>query len=142
MWLNNIILNYFKIKSSSHLFYFKYLYIIIMTSAYLAISFLKETSLPEKQLRIFLSYLPQEPLKDYLSNANIYKKRRNMSKHDLIGMIISEKSKKIIYTQENDDLTKEEANELLKNNNFAKQTENNIPNIPPEVKRTPKPLNN
>ena len=112
-----------------------------MTSAYLAISFLKETSLPEKQLRIFLSYLPQEPLKDYLSNANIYKKR-NMSKHDLIGMIISEKSKKIIYTQENDDLTKEEANELLKNNNFAKQTENNIPNIPPEVKATPKPLNN
>ena len=35
-----------------------------MASGYLAISFLKQTPLPEKQLRIFLSYLPQEPLKD------------------------------------------------------------------------------
>ena len=34
-----------------------------MTSAYLAISFLKLTHLPEKQLRILLSHLPQEPLK-------------------------------------------------------------------------------
>ena len=34
-----------------------------MTSAYLAISFLKQTPLPEKQLKIFLPYLPQEPLK-------------------------------------------------------------------------------
>ena len=48
-----------------------YLDSIIMTLAYPAISFLKQTPLPEKQLRIFLSYLPQEPLKDYLSNANI-----------------------------------------------------------------------
>ena len=92
-----------------------------MTSAYLAISFLKQTPLPEKQLRIFLSYLPQEPLKEYLYNASIYKGRRNVSKHDLIDMIITEKSKKVIYTQENNDLTKEEANELLKNNNFTKK---------------------
>ena len=65
-----------------------------MTSAYLAISFLKQAPLPEKQLRIFLSYIPQEPLKEYLSNANIYKGRRNMSKHDLNDMIITEKTKK------------------------------------------------
>ena len=65
-----------------------------MASAYLAISFLKQTPLPEKQLKIFLSYLPKELLKDYLSNANIYKGRRNMSKHDLIDMIITEKVKK------------------------------------------------
>ena len=39
-----------------------------MTAAYLAISFLKQTPLPEKQLRIFLSYLPQEPLNQYLSH--------------------------------------------------------------------------
>ena len=65
-----------------------------MTSAYLAISFLKQTSLPEKQLRIFLSYVPQEPLKEYLYNTNIYKGRRNMSKNDLIDMIITEKTKK------------------------------------------------
>ena len=92
-----------------------------MTSAYLAISFLKQTPLPEKQLRIFSLYLPQKPLKDSLSNANIYKGRRNISKHDLIDIIITERSKKVIYTQENDNFRKEEANELLKNNNFARQ---------------------
>ena len=62
-----------------------------MASTYLAISFLKQTPLPEKQLRMFLSYLPQELLKDYLFNASIYKRRRNMSKHDLINMIITKK---------------------------------------------------
>ena len=31
-----------------------------------------------------------------------------MSKHDLIDMIITEKSKKIVYTKENDELTKGE----------------------------------
>ena len=91
-----------------------------MTSAYLAISFLKQTPLPEKQLIIFLSHLPQEPLKEYLFNANIYKGRRNMSKIDLIDMIITEINKKIIYSQEDDDLSKEKANELRKNKNFAR----------------------
>ena len=47
-----------------------------------------------------------------------------------------------MYTREDDDLTREEANELLKNNNFYKQTENNISNISPEVKARPKPLKN
>ena len=69
---------------------------------------------------MFLSYLPQEPLKDYLFNANIYKGRRN------------------------DDFTKEEANELLRTNNFARQElkGNNISTISPEAKARPKPLNN
>ena len=62
-----------------------------MASAYLDISFLKQTPLPEKQLRMFLSYLPQDSLKDYLFNASIYKRKRNMSKHDLIDMIITKK---------------------------------------------------
>ena len=66
-----------------------------MTSAYLAVSFLKQTPLPVKQLKI-LSYLPQEPLKEYLYNADIYKGKRNMSKHDLIDMIITGKSKETI----------------------------------------------
>ena len=66
-----------------------------------------------------------------------------MSKHYLIDMIITKKSKKMIYTRENDDFTKEEANELLKNNNFARQKlkENNISTISPEAKARPKPLN-
>ena len=71
-----------------------------MTSAYLAISFLKQTSLPEKQLRIFLWYLPQEPLKEYLYNVDISEGKKNMSKVDLIDMIITGKSKKnYIYTR-------------------------------------------
>ena len=70
-------------------------HLIIMTSAYLAISFLIQTRLPEKQLKIFWSYLPQEPLKEYLSNADICKGRRNMWKCDLIDMIISGKTKKL-----------------------------------------------
>ena len=47
-----------------------------MTSAHLAISFLKQPPLVEKQLRMFLSYLPQEPLKEYLSNTNTYKGKK------------------------------------------------------------------
>ena len=43
-----------------------------------------------------------------------------MSKTDLIDMIISEKNKKIIHSQDDDDLSKEKANELLKNNKFLK----------------------
>ena len=52
-----------------------------MTSAYLAISFLKQTPSPERQLRIFLSYLPQEPLKEYLYNADIYKRKKKYVKN-------------------------------------------------------------
>ena len=62
--------------------------------------FLKK-NLPEKQLRIFLSYLPQIQLKEYLSMAEIYNGRKNMSKHDLIDMIITGKNKHNIYVEEN-----------------------------------------
>ena len=50
-----------------------------------------------------------------------------MSKIDLIDMVISEKNKKIAYTQEDDDLSREKANELLKNNKIS-----------PELKGKPK----
>ena len=53
-----------------------------------------------------------------------------MSKQDLIDMIITEKSKNLVYTKENDELTKEEAREILKNS-FAK----------PPSKETLKPIN-
>ena len=39
-----------------------------------------------------------------------------MSKIDLIYVIITEKFLKIVYSQEDDDLSKEKANELLKKN--------------------------
>ena len=46
-----------------------------MTSSYLAIWLLKRSPLPEKQLRIFLSHLSPQSLTEYLSKANIYKKK-------------------------------------------------------------------
>ena len=98
-----------------------------MTSAYLAISFLKQTPLPEKQLRIFLSHLPQEPLKEYLSCSNIYKGKKSRSKYDLIDMIITEKNISKKYGPEDDDLIQEEAMKILNNNNFAKPKVSNKP---------------
>ena len=41
-----------------------------------------------------------------------------MSKHDLIDMIITEKNNNT-YLQEDDDLSKEKANHLLKNNKIS-----------------------
>ena len=67
--------------------------IMIMTSAYLAISFLKQIPLPENQLRIFLSYLLQQPSNEYLSHSQIYKGKKNRSKYALVDRIISEKDK-------------------------------------------------
>ena len=58
-----------------------------------------------------------------------------MPKIDLIDMIITEKNKKNVNSQD-DDLSQEKANELLKNNNFAKQ--NNTSNTIPEIKAKPK----
>ena len=55
-------------------------------------------------------------------------------------MIITEKSVESRYKLE-DDLTKEEAYEILKNSNFVRK-ENNISISSLEVKARPKPLNN
>ena len=83
-----------------------------MSSSFLAISLLKQSPLPEKQLIIFLSHLSQQSLKEYLSEANIYNGKINMSKVDLIDMIISNKGKSKIDTEENN-LTQEENNNIL-----------------------------
>ena len=48
-----------------------YIHIIIMTTTYLAISSLKQSIIPPMQLKIFLSYLPNELLLEYLSLANV-----------------------------------------------------------------------
>ena len=50
-----------------------------MTS-YLAITCLKHSILPEQQLRIFLSYLPQEQLKEYLLHSKIYNGKKKSPK--------------------------------------------------------------
>ena len=83
-----------------------------MSSAYIAISILKNSPIPENHLRIFLSHTSQPALKEYLSKANIYKER-NISKNDLIDMIISDKDESKIYTCGDNDITQEEANTVL-----------------------------
>ena len=83
-----------------------------MSSSSVAISSLKQSSLPEKQLRIFLSHLSQQSLKEYLSEANIYDGKRNTNKLNLIDMIISGKDKTNINTHD-DKLTQEEINNIL-----------------------------
>lgn len=68
---------------------------IIMTS-YLAITCLKQSILPEQQLRIFLSYLPQEQLKEYLLHSKIFNSKKSHPKHQLIDMIIAGKDNKFM----------------------------------------------
>ena len=85
-----------------------------MTSAFIAITILKQSSMPEKQLSNFLFYLSQEALREYLFNADIYKGRNRMSKNELIEMTIVGKPKTIKYFDREDELTKEDAIELLK----------------------------
>ena len=62
-----------------------------MTSAFIAMSILKQTSMSEKQLLNFLFYFSQEALKEYLANAEIYKGKKKLTKNQLIEMIITEK---------------------------------------------------
>ena len=85
-----------------------------MTPAFIATIILKQSSMPEKQLSIFLFYLSQEALREYLFNADIYKGRNRMSKNELVEMIITGKPKTIKYFDREDELTKEDAIELLK----------------------------
>ena len=85
-----------------------------MTSAFIAITILKQSSMPEKQLSNFLFYLSQEALREYLFNADIYKGRNRISKNELIEMTIVGKPKTIKYFDRENELTKEDAIELLK----------------------------
>ena len=85
-----------------------------MTSAFIAITIFKQSSMPEKQLSNFLFYLSQEALREYLFNADIYKGRNRMSKNKLIEITIVGKPKTIKYFDTEDELTKEDAIKLLK----------------------------
>ena len=83
-----------------------------MTSAFIAISILKQISMSEKQLTNFLFYLSQEAL----SNADIYSRKKRLSKNELIEMIITDKPKSIKRFDKDEELTKEEVIGLLDNN--------------------------
>ena len=52
--------------------------------------------IPEKQLKIFLLFLQQQPLKKYLQQEKVYNCKKNCNKGDLIDMIITETDKTVI----------------------------------------------
>ena len=60
-------------------------------SSYIEISILKNSVIPAKKLRMFLGYLPQECLKEYLSYGKIYDGKRNGSKLDQLTLLYSAK---------------------------------------------------
>ena len=53
-------------------------------------------------------------MREYLFNADIYKERNRISKNELVEMIITGKPKTIKYFDREDELTKDDAIELLK----------------------------
>ena len=87
-----------------------------MTSAFIAISILKQSSISEKQLTNFLFYLSKEALKKYLVNAAIYKGKKRLTKNELIEMIITEKPITITHFNKDEEMTKEQAIDLLFSN--------------------------
>ena len=88
-----------------------------MTTTYLAISLLKQSIIPSMQLKIFLSYLPNELLLEYLSLANVYNGNKPISKSVLIDLIVYDSySVENVYTEKDNKLTIDEINKLLSRN--------------------------
>ena len=88
-----------------------------MTTTYLGISLLKQSIIPPIQLKIFLSYLPNELLLEYLSLANVYNGNKPISKSVLIDLIVYDSySVENVYTEKDNKLTIDEINKLLSRN--------------------------
>ena len=88
-----------------------------MTTTYLGISLLKQSIIPPMQLKIFLSYLPNELLLEYLSLANVYNGNKPISKSVLIDLIVYDSySVEDVYTEKDNKLTIDEINKLLSRN--------------------------
>ena len=83
-----------------------------MTSAYLAISVLKQSIIPIEQLKIFLSYVNQKAWKEYLSLSNIYNNKKKLCTSDLIDLIINGNPKNNVE-KINTELSIDEFNEIL-----------------------------
>ena len=82
-----------------------------MTTAYLAISILKLSKLPNDQLKIFLTYVNQKTLKEYLNITGIYRGKRNLTTLELIDLIIN--GNKSNNTNKNNELTIDEVSNTL-----------------------------
>ena len=86
-----------------------------MTSAYLAMSILKQSIIPIEQLKIFLSQVNQKALKEYLSLSNICNNKKKLSTSELIDLIINGNPKNNVK-KNNNELSIDEFNESLNNN--------------------------
>ena len=84
-----------------------------MGSAYLAISFLKQSPLTKKQLGIFLLSLTEDALEEYLFFSGLWENNKYRPKHELTDMVVTGKDKREIYHCDFDDSTYEEANYVL-----------------------------
>ena len=82
-----------------------------MTTAYLATSILKLSKIPNDQLKIFLTYVNQKALKEYLNITGIYRGKRNLTTLELIGLIIN--GNKSNNTNKNNELTIDEVSNTL-----------------------------
>ena len=82
-----------------------------MTTAYLAISILKLSKIPNDQLKIFLTYVNQKALKEYLNITGIYRGKKNLTTLELIDLIIN--GNKSNNTNKNNELTIDEVNNIL-----------------------------
>ena len=121
MWKNKLIVrlkNQVLICMFSHK---KYVHSAIMTSAFIAISILKQSYMSQEQLTNFLFYLSQEALKEYLTNADIYKGKKIMSKNELIEMIITNKPITTTHFKKDEEMTKEQAIDLINTNQYMKK---------------------
>ena len=84
-----------------------------MTSAYLTISILKQSKILIEQLKIFLSYVNQKALKEYLNLSNIYNGKKKSCILDLIDLIVNGKNNDKPISNE---LSIDEVNKILNNN--------------------------
>ena len=87
-----------------------------MSSVYLAISLLKQSNIPEIQLKILLSYLHPKALYDYLEEEGIYLPNKDIWKKFLVDMIVRIKLIKAEYTEQDKDLPPERIYELIHEN--------------------------
>ena len=84
-----------------------------MTSAYLTIWILKQSKILIEQLKIFLSYVIQKALKEYLNLSNIYNGKKKLCILDLIDLIVNGKNNDKPISNE---LSIDEVNKILNNN--------------------------
>ena len=82
-----------------------------MTTAYLATSILKLSKIPNDQLKIFLTYVNQKALKEYLNITSIYRGKKKLTTLEIIDLIIN--GNKSNNTNKNNELTIDEVNNIL-----------------------------